>query len=58
MLKCYACRDNSSINPCVMFQRGSKNRVNSFIQSMQLALLTESAYKNSTSEFMLELVGL
>ena len=40
-----------------MLQSGSKNRLNLYMQAMCLAMITKSARKNSTSEYMLELVG-
>ena len=40
-----------------MFRPGSKNVINAYMRAMQLALVTESAHKNGTCEFTLELVG-
>ena len=41
-----------------MFRPGSQNRVNANKRAMRFAVVTESVRKNSTSEFMLELVNL
>ena len=39
-----------------MFRPGSNSRINALTRAMRLAVVSESARKNSTSEFMLELV--
>ena len=36
-----------------MFRPGSKNRVNAHIRALRFEVVTESAHKNSTSDFML-----
>ena len=39
-----------------MFQLERKNHINAYKLVMQLAVITESAHKYSTSEFLLELI--
>ena len=56
-LKYSTCRDNSRINSLEMFRPGQKNHINVYVRAMWLTVVTESVHKNSTSEFMLELVG-